>query len=394
MTPPRTRSKASAVRAFLLPRSRRTRFAVYLVLALVVVGLLAPLFGLLGRTFDVAAWLVGPVLGTPFGRLAMVNLVLLAVLLAARTRLHAHFAARRRDELAAAQLDLLDRVVDEPSTALGMARRVVRVARMPHGAAPWIRTQAEIALVRAHLARGEAAAAAAVLHALDLEPAPIELRRSAAQLEARLAADDGDAAGLAVVIERFPHDAVMRREERRIALASADPRAVCSAQARVVESALPAERMAERRRLAADWADAGAVSFASGESGVVHATACVARARDADPASPPAAVLAGDLAARDGRDALAMQEWSRAGTEDAWRRVIARLDGASSSFTPKELIDAIRRDAALVLIARAALLRGDSALAERAARVLLRRSGGSPAAKALIECVARAARER
>ncbi|MBI5850083.1 MAG: hypothetical protein HZB39_03455 [Planctomycetes bacterium] len=380
--------------AFLLPRSRRARLAVYLILALVVVGLLAPLFGLLGRTFDVAAWLVGPVLGTPFGRLAVVNLVVLAALLASRTRLHAHFAARRRDELGAAQLELLDRLVDEPSTALAGARRVLRVARLPHGAAPWIRTQAEIALARAHLAHGEAAAAAAVLRTLDLERTPIELQRSAAQLDARLAADDGDTARLAAAIERFPHDAVILREQRRLAHKSGDLLAVCAAQARVVEAAHPAERVTERRQLAADWADAGTRSLASGEAGLVQATACVARARDADPSSPPAAVLAGDLAVRDGRDTLAMQEWSRAGTEDAWRRVIARLDAASSPFTPAELVDAVRRDAVLVLIARDALLRGDPALAERAGRVLLRRSGGSPAANALLECVARAARER
>ena len=372
----------------LLPRTRRARVWLLVGLAVLTLALLGPVFTLLGQGFDVIAWLAGPVLGSAVGRLAFLNVALLVTLLILRPRLRAHLAARRRDELCArhrSALELRCRGAAGAETAL---LRVLRHAPRESIGPPFLVAQAGLALASCRLARGDRRSATALLDALDLRTAPLEIVRSAAQLEAMLATVD-DPARLDRALARFPHDASILREARRLALERGGPAAAAALQLRVVEAALPCERVAERARLAELFAAAGMLALAQPDGGLAAAEALLEQAERADRDAPATALLAGDLAARRQATGQALRDWARAATTEAWQRIIATLDGLPEALGSAELVDALRREAALVIVARDALRRGDAARAHRAVRVLLRRTGPSEAVDALLAFVER-----
>lgn len=388
MTEPGSREALRWTILRLLPRTRRARVWLLVGLAVLAFALLGPVFTLLGQGFDVIAWLAGPVLGTAFGRLAFLNVVLLVALLILRPRLRAHLAARRRDELCARHRSALVQRCRGAAGAEAELMRVLRRAPREPIAPTFLVAQAGLALASSRLARGDRQSASTLLDALDLRMAPLEIVRSAAQLEAMLATGD-DPARLDRAIARFPHDAPILREARRLAFERGGPAAAAALQLRVVEAALPCERAAERARLAELFAAAGMLALAQPGNGPAAAEALLEQAERADRDAPATALLAGDLAALRKATGQALRDWARAATPEAWQRIIATLDGLPDAMASAELVDALRREAALVLVARDALRRGDDARARRAVRVLLRRTGPSEAVDALLAFIER-----
>ncbi|MFO1052013.1 MAG: hypothetical protein U1F36_07345 [Planctomycetota bacterium] len=368
----------------LLPRHRGARIAVIAVVVFVLLALLDPFLSLLGRGVDLVRWL-----GTPSGRFVGGNAALVAGFLVLRRRI----VERMRIAREAASIAMLVRgfgalAQGRSSRAVDLARRILRQRSTP-SRVPWLRAQAELLAIRAELASGT------TRHPFPaVDEAPVELRRSAAQLRVasarrqawdrglvRTAIDEGLAA--------FPDDVVLLRHRVEFLDEDGDHDGARAAQARVADAAPPAERANERRKLAAAWAAAGHRLLQAEPSDAAGAGAMARRALAVDPQHPDAHGLLGDIALLRADHGAAIRAFATAGDESGWSRVLALLDDPSMRLGIADLLDAVPHEAALALLARESILRGKAAFAERAARVLQRRVGPTPAANALLDLARR-----
>ena len=381
------RSALRRALATILPSSRRARIVVVIVVAFILLALLDPFLSLLVRAGDFIAWVGGPVLGTPLGRLGFLNaaVALAGLLTLAALRRHVRElreASRLRHHRAA--LAALVR------GDLPRARREFAAVTRGHPARDealrFVADQARLGRARAELELGLPPATTLTLG----EDAPTELRRSAEQLRARAAVRaDRDPQHAREMVEaalaRFPDDVVLLRLHRDLLASHGSGTAALAVQTRIAEAAPPAERATERRRLAQEHAALGRLHLQADPPDLPHAAECAARALAVDPRAAAPRILVGDLALARGELPAALRAWSEVGSEAAWKQVIHTLDASPIRFTIDDLLAAIPYEAALAILARDGLRRNRPAWAERAARVLQRRVGPTAAANALLD---------
>lgn len=372
---------ASAFRRFVgrpiravLPERPWLRVAVIAIPVLVVLALLAPVFGLLEQTANLVTRVVVPLLESRGGRLLALNVLLLVAGAVAFVSLRSRLRGLRQGLLLRRHVEgvrhLLD---DDPRRARDAFRRVVKSRSAPPPEFPSIADDARIKLARIALADGEPDQAIHWLARVREPGLPPELRRSLAHLRAEAFATPG--AVLPETLERELREALTEvgDDARLLSLLRDVVRGtrgreseVADLQERILERSCPRFRVAARQQLVDDLLHAASAARARGKPD--EAAALARRAHKADPDSPHPGCVLGEARAAAGDLRGAVREWGATRSPRGLELIARLLDDHPGMLTPRELLEGCPTRGAVLLVAREYARRGEFRKAERAAR--------------------------
>lgn len=389
----RLRAAAFAPLRWLLPRSRKGRVALIASVVLLVAALLAPALQVLLQGVDLLLRLVEPLLATTPGRIVLSGLLLALAVAASAWFLRDRLAALRDNAALGRHLAALEAIAsDDLGTARSLLRRVAGLRAAPVRC-PWLRADASLKLARDALARDRVEDALAWLERVPEAGLPVELQRSLVQLRVVAWRRQGKVlpaqqqAEVENALQRFPDDVVLAEEWLALADRAGDAAAIAKAHARCVANASGSARAGGIARQVA-WLLAHAqAQFARGDLAGVRATAKALGALD--PAGVARDLLLGDVHAAEGRHEKALELWGATRSWEALERAAALLARHSDAVEPARLLALLPMQGTLLLAARMLARKGDTAAAERAARLAVAALGQTPTtARVLAEIAA------
>lgn len=388
----RLRRAAFAPLRWLLPRRRGARVALFCLLALAALALLAPGLRVLLHAADVLLRLLDPLLATAAGRILVAGTTLALATLATwwlardRVRRFLDEAAIGRHLAAVAAL-----AVEDSSRARAALQRVARRRQEP-ARCGWLAADASLKLARDALARGRIAEALGWLERVREPGLPAELLRSLWQLRAVAWRRQGAVlpaqllAEVSKALAQFHDDHVLAEEGLALAMQVGAPAAIAAAHERCARTAPPSRR----DLVVARWLDglqaAGAAAIARGDFAAARRTAKALGA--ADPTGLHRGLLVGDVHAAEGDARKALAAWGATGSWEALERAAALVASRPDAVEPQSLLELVPLQGALLLVARELARRGDGAGAERAARLAATALGPTPTAMRLLAEVA------
>jgi hypothetical protein len=206
-----------------------------------------------------------------------------------------------------------------------------------------------------------------------IEPGlPKELLRSLLQLRVRALRLQGEVLPAALTaeirraVERFPNDYHLLCELRDL-LASSGDAEVASVQERVCKHAPPSVQARERQRLVAELESAGQRLLREGDHDGGRKIAKKLSQVDKDGAS--GGLLLGDLHRSSGDLHKAIRAYGATRSPEGLDRIAELLTEHPGAVDPRELLECCPMQGTLLLVARELARQGESARAERAARV-------------------------
>jgi hypothetical protein len=218
---------------------------------------------------------------------------------------------------------------------------------------------------------------------------PALLRRSIARLEIERSVGNEDPAAfesrLRSRLEEFPDDVGLLGRLSDLLTAGGRIEDALDIESRRFAVAPPADRAAIRERCIDLGGRLVRQDLGDGRSGIDRARQRLARLAAIAAGDEKVELLAAELAVAEGNHAEAWRHWIRAFSERGFRRALEHLDTSAGRLGIEELLSLVPHEVALAILARAAASTGQDALAERAARVLLRRVGPTPAAQSLFD---------
>lgn len=390
----RMRAAAIAPLRLLMPRHPGWRLALFVLLGLLLLSLLAPGVNLLLRLAELLVRMSEPLLATTIGRVALTGLLLALALCAgwglARGRIRRYFDDAAVGRHLAAVADL---AVEESDRARVELRRVAKRRSAPTRC-PWIAADASLKLARDALARDHVEEALGWLERVPEAGLPVELVRSHWQLRAVAWRRQGAALPTQLQVDvdkalaRFPGDATLAEEALALAVRAGDPIAIGAAHDRCVHNANPGARnQAIARRLA--WLQSCATEqLARGDLAAVRRIA--KELGEGDPSGVGRDLLLGDAHAAAGEAEKALAKWGATRSWEAIERAAALLDRQPDAVEPSKLLALLPMQGALLLVARQLARRGDAPAAERAARQAALALGPTPTTLRMLADVAAA----
>jgi len=380
----------------LWPRRWWARLLCIAVPVVVLMLFVDPLIGLLRLLVALAEAVLGPILGSPHGRLVAVcaSLVvagwLILYLLRDRLRsLRAGLTLRHHLDALTAYLRDDRRRARELWLSIARGRGPVP-AEYPH-----VREDACLKLARMALeqdAPGEALAWALRVSVDDLPPA---LARSQAQLRARAVVATRESLPescrreLAAALARWPDDVVVLRLHRDRLRADGELLPAAQVQERVWRAAEPALVAVERDAAVQCYLAAGEAALARGALDEVEA--CLVGARAVDAGAAAMSLLEGDLRCRRGDLEGALRAWARVPGSAALARCAEAIDAEPDRLSPRQILECCPTEGGLLLVARAYARGGEPQRALRAARRAARCLGPSPTVSLVLAEVLRLA---
>lgn len=218
---------------------------------------------------------------------------------------------------------------------------------------------------------------------------PALLRRSIAKLEIEYLVGNPDPAALESRLrsrlEEFPDDVGLLGRLSDLLTAGGRIEDALDLESRRFAVAPPADRAAIRERCIDLGGRLVRQDLGDGRLGIDRARQRLARLAAIAAGDEEVELLAADLAVAEGNHVEAWRHWIRAWSESGFRRALEHLETSAGRLGIEELLGLVPHEVALAILARAAASTGQGALAERAARVLLRRVGPTPAAQSLFD---------
>ncbi|MGE0141849.1 MAG: hypothetical protein AB7I19_01595 [Planctomycetota bacterium] len=356
-------------------------------LLLGVVGLLVfwfvldPILWWIGRSVELLFFVVDRGFGTAIGRHVVLYLSIAVVAwvyrrrwlgewrrIAMGCRLHRH--RRALESLAKGAIPKRRGQVDR------------RAVSLP--APSWLPLQEALVRLRVDRARAEA------------EPTPTPsastpalLRRSIAKLDIERSAPGEDSpvleSRLRSRLEEFPDDVALLGRLSDLLSAGGRVEDALDIESRRVAVAPPADRAWIRARLVELGGRLIRHEIRDGKGGIDRARQRLAKLVAMAAGEESVELLAAELAVAEGDEAEAWRRWIGAWSAEGFLRALDHIDLAAGRLGIEELLGLVPHEVALAILARTAASTGRDALAERAARVLLRRVGPTPAAQSLFD---------
>ncbi|MCC6671673.1 MAG: tetratricopeptide repeat protein [Planctomycetes bacterium] len=380
---------AGAPIRLLLPKNPWLRFLVFLVPVLLVLAILEPFVNLLAKGADLGARVLTPLFDNPVGRLVLLNLLLIMGGFVAwrllRNRVRGVFAGlhlRRHMEAVQAL------VLDQPARAREYFTRVAKRRGAPPVEYPALVEDARLKLARLALQEGLHNEAMAWLARVREHQLPKELRRSLVQLRAEVYLAQGEilpetaAKDLDEALRSFPDDRRLLELLRGVLEARGELAEVARVQERVARAVPPHRRAAEEHRLVLALVAAGSAALARGELDAARGFA--KRALAVDESVPAGHVLMGRVLLAKGDPEAAAREWGRSGGPDGLLALAQLLQERPGVLTPRQILAAVPRAGALLLVAREYARAGEVRKALRAAERAARDAGFTPSVAALL----------
>lgn len=382
------RGLLAPVRA-LLPKSPWLRVLVYALPVVLLLALFAPALDVVLKLVDLVMRVVQPLLDTVVGRI----LLLLIAFTAGGAVAVWLLRNRVRDMRAEATLG---RHLQATASLVGLDlrksrdrfRKVARYRGPLPDRYPHVVQDANLKLARLCLDAGRTEEALRWLASVVEPGLPDELLRSLLQLRVRALRRQGDVLPGALrgeiekAIERFPHDYHLLGELRDVAAAAGDPHELAAVQERVVKHAPPMALRRERQHLQQLLVAAGRAAITAGDHDACRKAAKKLASLDKD--GPASGLLLGDLHAALGDHRRAIHAWGETRSPEGLDRIAELLSDRPGTLEPRELLQACPMQGTLLLVARELARGGESARAERAARLAAEALGPTPTVCAVL----------
>lgn len=358
----------------ILPKNPWLRVLVCALPFVLLLALFGPALDVAVRLVELVVRLVEPLLATTLGRVLLLLVVftcggMFAVwLLRGRVRdLRAEAALGRHLQATGALVGL------DPRRSRDLFRRVARYRGPLPDRYPHLVADANLKLARMALDGGAVDEALGWL-ARVVEPGlPDELLRSLLQLRVCALRRQGEVLPGALrgeverAVARFPDDYALLGELRDLVAADGDALAVPPLQEKVCKHAPPAQQARERQRLLDCLTAAGHAALAAGDLDAARRLA--KKLGQADKDGPAAGLLAGDVHRAAGDLRQAIRAWGATRSPAGLDRIAELLHQHPGVVDVRELIECCPLQGTLLLVARELARQGESARAERAARL-------------------------
>ncbi len=358
----------------ILPKSPWLRVALFALPVLLLLALFGPAVDVLLKLLDLAFRVLQPMLETTVGRVLLLLVAftaggLLAVwLLRGRVDEMRGEAVLGRHLLATARLVGHDKKKSR-ETFLKVARYRGPVPDRYRHVVP----DATLKLARLALERDRVDEALGWL-ARVVEPGlPKELQRSLLQLRCRALRRQGQVLPqtlgeeVTAAVRQFPDDYVLLGELRDLHASQDDQESLVAAQERVLKAAPRTQKAAERQRLTEELVRLGQRQLTDADDSACRRT--VKRLHQVDSGGSSSGLLHGDLLRQQGDVRGALRAYGSTRSPAAIDRIAALLDAHPAVLEPRELLEACPIQGTMLLVARELARAGESARAERAARM-------------------------
>jgi len=357
----------------ILPKNPWLRVLVYALPFVLLLALFGPALQVVIKLMELVMRVVEPLLHTTLGRIVLLLVVftlggVFAVwLLKSRVREMRGQAVLGRHLQATGALVGLDLKKSRDGFRKVSRYRGPLPDRYPH-----VVQDSNLKLARMCLERGAVDEALGWLTRVIEPGLPKELLRSLLQLRVRAMRLQGEVLPAALTaeirraVERFPNDYHLLCELRDL-LASSGDAEVASVQERVCKHAPPAVQARERQRLVAELESAGQRLLREGDHDGGRKIAKKLSQVDKDGAS--GGLLLGDLHRSSGDLHKAIRAYGATRSPEGLDRIAELLTEHPGAVDPRELLECCPMQGTLLLVARELARQGESARAERAARV-------------------------
>jgi len=358
----------------LLPKNPWLRFLVYALPVVLVLALFGPALEVVLRIVDLFVRVLEPMLQTTIGRILLLLVTftlggLLAIwLLKSRVRdMRAEAVLGRHLEAIAALVSLDGR------RSRDRFRKVARYRGPTPARYPCVVQDSNLKLARLCLDQGKVDEALGWLMRVVEPGLPKELRRSLLQLRVQALRRQGAALPASLLhevqsaVEHFPNDYALLGELRDLLAHGGDPHELIAVQERVTKHAPPATAAREHQRWIDELGRVGRELLRSGDFDGCRKLA--KKLTQADREGSGGGLLLGDLHRATGDVRAAIKAYGGTRSPEGLDRIAELLAEQPGCVEPRELLEWCPLHGALLLVARELARQGDSARAERAARM-------------------------
>jgi tetratricopeptide (TPR) repeat protein len=385
------RGVTAPVRLF-IPKNPWLRIALILIPILLLAAFLEPVVKLLARGADLVLEMFTPLLDNPLGRLVLLNVAVIAGLVAGAYFLRGRLRALRSGMLLRNHLEAVAALVTDPARGRHLLRKVASSKARPPAEYPPAKEDAKIKLARLLASEGDFDGAIAWLTRVREKSLPRELRRSLLQLRVEAAVGQGEVLAESVEREiqeglrRFPDDQKLLRLMRTVLVTRGALEDVVQVQEKIAAGAPPRRRDEERARLCEDLLAAGEAALLRQD---LKQALRFARKANAIMPSARAGCLLGKVHLAEGDLKAAIKEWGVTRSPESLELMAEVLDRHPGVLSPRELLECSPTEGTLLLVAREYARQGEHERALRAARRVARSLGPLPAVTAVLGDVLR-----
>lgn len=373
----------------LLPKNPWLRFLVYALPIVLVLALFSPALDVVVRLLELVVRLIEPLLQTTLGRVLLLLVVFTAGGMLAVWLLKNRVRDMRAEAVLGRHLHAVAALVGHDGKRSREAFRKVSRYRGPVPTRyPHVVADANLKLARASLEAGAVDEALGWLSRIVEPGLPDELMRSLLQLRVCAWRRQGEILPGALrgeverALERFPNDYGLLCEWRDLVATEGDAMALATCQERVHKQAPPAFAARERQRWITALVAAGEAASRAADRDAVKKIAKKLSVADKD--GPASGLLLGDWQRAQGEVRQAIRTWGATRSPQGLDRIAALLGEHPGAIDPRELLECCPLQGTLLLVARELARQGESARAERAARLAADALGPTPTVCAVL----------
>ncbi len=373
----------------LLPKNPWLRVLVYALPVVLLLALFSPALDVVVRLLELVLRLIEPLLQTTLGRVLLLLLVFTFGGMFAVWLLKSRVRDMRAEAVLGRHLQAVGALVGQDRRRCrDLFRKVARYRGAPPTRYPHVVADANLKLARESLDAGRTDEALGWLSRVIEPGLPNELLRSLLQLRVRAWRRQGEILPGALrseverALDRFPNDHALLGEQRDLVVGDGDPHAFAAIQERVFQHAPPAQKAHERQRWIEALTQAGAAAIAAEERDVVKKLAKKLAVADKD--GPSSGLLLGELQRQLGDLRTAIRTWGATRSPQGLDRIAELLAAHPGALDPRELLECCPLQGTLLLVARELARQGETARAERAARLAAEALGPTPTVCAVL----------
>jgi hypothetical protein len=364
----------------LMPKNPWLRLLVYALPIVLLLALFGPALDVVLKLVDLFVRVLEPMLQTTIGRilLLLVTFTLGSLftvwLLKSRVRDMRSEATLGRHLHATAALVSQDRRKSRERFRKVARYRGPLPVRYPH-----VVQDANLKLARLCLEQGRIDEALGWLMRIVEPGLPKELSRSLLQLRVRALREQGLVLPATLVsevrsaVEHFPTDYVLLCELRDLLARDGTPQELCAVQEKVCKHAPPAASARERQRWIDELVAGGRALLRDGDPDGCRKMAKKLAQVDRDGAT--SGILLGDLQRHAGDVRAAVKAYGATRSPEGLDRIAELLTEHPGCVEPRELLEWCPMHGTLLLVARELARQGETARAERAARMAAEQLG-------------------
>lgn len=373
----------------LLPKNPWLRVAIYALPIVLLLALFHPALEVVLKLMDFGMRILEPLLQTTIGRILVLLVVFTAGGLVTVWLLRGRVRDLRADAVLGRHLQAIASLVGHDlRRSRERFRRIARYRGPLPERYPHVVQDSNLKLARAALDQGRADDALGWLTRVVEPGLPNELLRSLLQLRVRALRLQGEVLPQALrreietAVERFPKDHRLLAELRDLLAATGDTAELAAVQEKVWKHSPPTAAPRELQRLQTILVEAGQAALGRGDTDACRRI--TKKLGSIAPQSSAAGLLLGDLHRANGDLQQAIRSYGATRSPEGLDRIAELLRGHPGVVDARELLDACPMQGTLLLVARELARAGDSARAERAARIAAESLGPTPTVCAVL----------